>query len=123
MINVFTAINGTATVIINKLPSFRDTQSIYVLLINVLTLVIKFTSLLLMLASPPPLPPPNEGSATVAFDQPTIYAHVSVTFEVHDCAQEFGTMGWQGEGGVPRARNRSSERIAMAFIRRTQTVW
>lgn len=30
---------------------------------------------------------------------------------------------WGGEeGGIPRARNRSSERIAMAFMRSTQTI-
>ena len=60
--------------------------------ISVLMLVIKFIILTFTLASPPPAPAPKAGSVTEDVDQPI------------------------------RARKRSSERMAMAFIRRTETV-
>lgn len=53
----------------------------YILLINVLILVIRLTSLLLILASPALLPAPNAGSVTV-FDHPTICeAHQKIYFD------------------------------------------
>jgi hypothetical protein len=92
-------------------------QSKNILLIKVLILVIRLTNLLLTLASPPLLPEPNAGSAT-ALDHPT------VSFN-----QQFVLLGDASFGrreevrSVPRARNRSSDKIAMAFTRRTLTVF
>lgn len=90
-----------------------------ILRIRVLTLVIRLISLLLMLAS---LELPNPGSATL-LDHPT------VVFAVSDAGSRKGFKGYwgerrvaesQGTGGIPRARKRSSDRIAMAFTRRMQ---
>ena len=89
------------------------------LLIKVLTLVIRFISLLFMLASPALLVP-NAGSETV-FDHPTVSLHIS--FLLYRGGEWRGGW-WRGKGleFVPRARKRSSERIAIAFTRRTETI-
>lgn len=56
-----------------------------VLLINVLTLEIRFINLLLTLASPAAAAPPNPGSVTV-FDHPTIFIYISFPYSYPICS-------------------------------------
>ena len=82
-----------------------------------------------ILASPPELAP-NAGSEMV-FDQPTVLFHsvsIWISVSVHFVGFVTGGIGRderKREGRAredgPRARNRSSERIAIAFTRRTET--
>jgi hypothetical protein len=72
-----------------------------ILLISVLTLVIRFISLLLMLASPPLLAP-NAGSATV-FDHPTVIPFISAML-----SQIGYGIGGKGAPEEPGRRKRTS---------------
>lgn len=77
-----------------------------VLLISVRTLVIRFMSLLLMLASPPWLVP-NAGSAAVLFDQPTVKAVSACPFPSLSlclCAVLGLLKGRKGDRGMYTAR-------------------
>jgi hypothetical protein len=74
-----------------------------------------------MLASPALLAP-NAGSETV-FDHPTTSHSISAVFSSGLIGKgERVLVKGEAEGGnAPRARNRSSDSIAMAFTNRTET--
>jgi len=73
-----------------------------------------------MLASPPLLAP-NAGSETV-FDHPTAIPFILAMYSWIFVANEGESgQGRPGEGNAPRARNLSSDRIAMAFTSNTET--
>lgn len=70
------------------------------------------------------LPPPKEGSFCCALPQPTVVVSVFWLafglFFVFLCFYLVGVLAALG-GAVLRARKRSSDRTAMAFMRRTET--
>jgi hypothetical protein len=69
-------------------------------------------------------PPPKEGSFCAALPQPTGGLGLGVSWCLCSGPGVCGCVVGSGMGvDVLRARKRSSERTAMAFMRRTETGW